>query len=111
MSLPLATQSLRIDDAPRTKKLLHFRGRRTSRPGTLTGILGGSGLFVDEPTTGVGCHERVSACTECEVSCAHKGRTIIMMIQQPISEVWPLFDNLMVLSQGGWGWTGCTGKD
>ncbi|KAI0149085.1 P-loop containing nucleoside triphosphate hydrolase protein [Pestalotiopsis sp. NC0098] len=56
-------------------------------------------LFLDEPTTGLdatSAHQLVKTLK----SLAQKGRTIITTIHQPRSEIWDLFDNLIILSRG-----------
>ncbi|KAI1849617.1 hypothetical protein JX266_004566 [Neoarthrinium moseri] len=56
-------------------------------------------LFLDEPTTGLdatSAHQLVKTLK----SLAQKGRTIITTIHQPRSEIWDLFDNLVILSRG-----------
>ncbi|CAJ2509320.1 Uu.00g143460.m01.CDS01 [Anthostomella pinea] len=56
-------------------------------------------LFLDEPTTGLdatSAHQLV----ETLKSLANKGRTVITTIHQPRSEIWGLFDNLLMLSRG-----------
>ncbi|KAH8199881.1 hypothetical protein TruAng_005937 [Truncatella angustata] len=88
------------------------------QPGSLTAILGCSGgekrrtsigvqllanpsvLFLDEPTTGLdatSAHQLVKTLKDL----VSKGRTIITTIHQPRSEIWNLFDNLVILSRGG----------
>ncbi|KAF7536984.1 hypothetical protein G7054_g4106 [Neopestalotiopsis clavispora] len=56
-------------------------------------------LFLDEPTTGLdatSAHQLVKTLK----ALAQKGRTIITTIHQPRSEIWGLFDNLIILSRG-----------
>ncbi|KAG6400623.1 hypothetical protein SASPL_137464 [Salvia splendens] len=56
-------------------------------------------LFLDEPTTGL---DSASAFFVVQAlrSIAHRGRTIITSIHQPSSEVFSLFDDLLMLSSG-----------
>lgn len=56
-------------------------------------------LFLDEPTTGL---DSASAFFVVQAlrSIAHRGRTIITSIHQPSSEVFSLFDDLLLLSSG-----------
>ncbi|KAH6653011.1 P-loop containing nucleoside triphosphate hydrolase protein [Truncatella angustata] len=57
-------------------------------------------LFLDEPTTGLdatSAHQLVKTLKDL----VSKGRTIITTIHQPRSEIWNLFDNLVILSRGG----------
>lgn len=56
-------------------------------------------LFLDEPTTGLdatSAHQLVRTLK----ALANKGRTIVTTIHQPRSEIWDLFDNLVILSRG-----------
>jgi ABC-type multidrug transport system ATPase subunit/ABC-type multidrug transport system permease subunit len=56
-------------------------------------------LFLDEPTTGLdatSAHQLIRTLKEL----AQRGRTIIMTIHQPRSEIWSLVDNLILLSKG-----------
>ncbi|KAG5993385.1 hypothetical protein E4U52_001993 [Claviceps spartinae] len=57
-------------------------------------------LFLDEPTTGLDATSAFQLVRTLK-SLAQKGRTIITTIHQPRSEIWDLFDNLIVLSRGG----------
>ncbi|KAG5960110.1 hypothetical protein E4U57_000269 [Claviceps arundinis] len=57
-------------------------------------------LFLDEPTTGLDATSAFQLVRTLK-SLAQKGRTIITTIHQPRSEIWDLFDNLIVLSKGG----------
>lgn len=56
-------------------------------------------LFLDEPTTGLDANSAYQLVRTLKYL-ATKGRTIIMTIHQPRSEIWNLFDNLILLSQG-----------
>ena len=56
-------------------------------------------LFLDEPTTGLdatSAHHLIATLK----SLAQKGRTVITTIHQPRSEIWDLFDNLVILTRG-----------
>ncbi|KAG6101145.1 hypothetical protein E4U31_003746 [Claviceps sp. LM219 group G6] len=57
-------------------------------------------LFLDEPTTGLDATSAFQLVRTLK-SLAQKGRIIITTIHQPRSEIWDLFDNLIVLSKGG----------
>ncbi|KAL6362933.1 hypothetical protein LRP88_02333 [Fusarium phalaenopsidis] len=57
-------------------------------------------LFLDEPTTGLDATNAFQLVTTLR-DMAHRGRTIIMTIHQPRSEIWSLLDNLLVLAIGG----------
>ncbi|KAG8529412.1 uncharacterized protein KY384_006049 [Bacidia gigantensis] len=63
-------------------------------------------LFLDEVTTGLDAstaHRLVKTLK----NLARKGRTIVMTIHQPRSEIWSLFDNVLVLAQGSLVYSGC----
>ncbi|KAI0007184.1 P-loop containing nucleoside triphosphate hydrolase protein [Xylariaceae sp. FL0662B] len=57
-------------------------------------------LFLDEPTTGLDATSAYQLVRTLK-ALAKKGRTIITTIHQPRSEIWDLFDNLVILSRGG----------
>ncbi|KAI1082153.1 P-loop containing nucleoside triphosphate hydrolase protein [Whalleya microplaca] len=57
-------------------------------------------LFLDEPTTGLDATSAYQLVRTLK-ALAKKGRTIITTIHQPRSEIWDLFDNLIILSRGG----------
>ncbi|KAM3081813.1 hypothetical protein ACMFMG_004284 [Clarireedia jacksonii] len=56
-------------------------------------------LFLDEPTTGLDATSAFQLVFTLKML-AQKGRTIITTIHQPRSEIWNLFDNLIILSRG-----------
>ncbi|ROW08907.1 hypothetical protein VMCG_02679 [Cytospora schulzeri] len=56
-------------------------------------------LFLDEPTTGLDANSAFQLVRTLKYL-ATKGRTIVMTIHQPRSEIWELFDNLILLSKG-----------
>ncbi|KAF2457396.1 P-loop containing nucleoside triphosphate hydrolase protein [Lineolata rhizophorae] len=56
-------------------------------------------LFLDEPTTGLDAASAFQLVRTLK-NLARKGRTIITTIHQPRSEIWSLFDNLVLLTQG-----------
>ncbi|XDG05288.1 hypothetical protein ABKA04_004903 [Annulohypoxylon sp. FPYF3050] len=56
-------------------------------------------LFLDEPTTGLDATSAYQLVRTLK-TLASKGRTIITTIHQPRSEIWDLFDNLVILSKG-----------
>ncbi|ROT38353.1 ABC transporter [Sodiomyces alkalinus F11] len=56
-------------------------------------------LFLDEPTTGLDATSAFQLVRTLK-SLASKGRTIITTIHQPRSEIWDLFDNLIILARG-----------
>ena len=56
-------------------------------------------LFLDEVTTGLDASAAYQLMRTLR-SLARKGRTIIITIHQPRSEIWSLFDNVLVLANG-----------
>ncbi|KFA69745.1 hypothetical protein S40285_06007 [Stachybotrys chlorohalonatus IBT 40285] len=56
-------------------------------------------LFLDEPTTGLDATSAFQLVRTLK-NLANKGRTVITTIHQPRSEIWDLFDNLIILSKG-----------
>ncbi|KAF7562072.1 hypothetical protein G7046_g2065 [Stylonectria norvegica] len=56
-------------------------------------------LFLDEPTTGLDATSAFQLVRTLK-NLAQKGRTVITTIHQPRSEIWDLFDNLVVLTKG-----------
>lgn len=56
-------------------------------------------LFLDEPTTGLDATSAFQLVRTLK-SLAEKGRTIVMTIHQPRSEIFGVFDNLVILTKG-----------
>jgi ABC-type multidrug transport system ATPase subunit/ABC-type multidrug transport system permease subunit len=56
-------------------------------------------LWLDEPTTGLDATSAYQLVTTLKALAA-KGRTVILTIHQPRSEIWTLFDRVVLLSQG-----------
>ncbi|KAF1835024.1 hypothetical protein BDW02DRAFT_496945 [Decorospora gaudefroyi] len=56
-------------------------------------------LWLDEPTTGLDSTSAFQVIKTLQ-DLARKGRTIIVTIHQPRSEIWDLFDNVILLSRG-----------
>jgi ABC-2 family transporter len=64
-------------------------------------------LFADEPTTGLdatSAHQVIQTLKDL----ARRGRTIIITIHQPRSEIWDLFDRVILLSHGSCVYSGET---
>ncbi|KAF1848479.1 ABC transporter-like protein [Cucurbitaria berberidis CBS 394.84] len=56
-------------------------------------------LYLDEPTTGLDSTSAYQVVKTLQ-TLARKGRTIIVTIHQPRSEIWNLFDNVILLTRG-----------
>ncbi|KAF2115591.1 ABC transporter-like protein [Lophiotrema nucula] len=56
-------------------------------------------LWLDEPTTGLDSTSAYQIVKTLQ-SLARKGRTVIVTIHQPRSEIWSLFDNIVLLTKG-----------
>ncbi|KAI8239729.1 putative ABC transporter ATP-binding protein/permease [Colletotrichum sp. SAR 10_96] len=56
-------------------------------------------VFLDEPTTGLDATSAFQLVRTLK-KLATKGRTVITTIHQPRSEIWDLFDNLIILTKG-----------
>lgn len=56
-------------------------------------------LFLDEPTTGLDATSAFQVVRTLK-GLAQKGRTVVTTIHQPRSEIWGLFDNLVILTRG-----------
>ncbi|KAK2609662.1 hypothetical protein N8I77_003153 [Diaporthe amygdali] len=66
-------------------------------------------LFLDEPTTGLDASSAFQLVRTLK-NLAAKGRTVIVTIHQPRSEIWGLFDNLILLSRGAPVYSGPTAE-
>lgn len=64
-------------------------------------------LWLDEPTTGLDSTSAYQVVKTLQ-NLARKGRTIIVTIHQPRSEIWSLFDNLILLTRGSPAYVGST---
>lgn len=64
-------------------------------------------LWLDEPTTGLDSTSAYQVVKTLQ-NLARKGRTIIVTIHQPRSEIWGLFDNLILLTRGSPAYVGST---
>lgn len=62
-------------------------------------------LWLDEPTTGLDSTSAYQVVKTLR-NLARKGRTIIVTIHQPRSEIWRLFDNVILLTRGSPAYTG-----
>ncbi|KAK1994894.1 ABC transporter [Colletotrichum falcatum] len=66
-------------------------------------------LFLDEPTTGLDATSAFQLVRTLK-TLATKGRTVITTIHQPRSEIWDLFDNLIILTKGSPVYSGPAGE-
>jgi ABC-type multidrug transport system ATPase subunit len=57
-------------------------------------------LFLDEPTTGLDANSAYLLVKTCHYLSSVKGRTIVMSIHQPRSDIFFLFDSVTILSRG-----------
>ena len=57
-------------------------------------------LIIDEPTSGLSSHDSLSLVTKLK-EIAGRGKIVIIIIHQPSSDVFKLFDRLMLLDGGG----------
>ncbi|XP_047133027.1 protein white isoform X1 [Hydra vulgaris] len=104
----------RVDDVILQLGLTKCQNTIIGVPGRIRGISGGENkrlsfaseiitdpqlLFVDEPTSGLDSFMAESVIT-CLQKIASEGTTIIATIHQPSSEVFQLFDRLLLLSEG-----------
>ncbi|KAF2007920.1 ABC transporter-like protein [Amniculicola lignicola CBS 123094] len=62
-------------------------------------------LWLDEPTTGLDSTSAFQVVKTLQ-NLARKGRTIIVTIHQPRSEIWSLFDNIILLTKGSAAYAG-----
>ncbi|KAF9438996.1 hypothetical protein BGZ76_001891 [Entomortierella beljakovae] len=56
-------------------------------------------LLLDEPTSGLSATDALNVANAIK-SLARKGRTVILTVHQPRSDIYELFDDLLLLSQG-----------
>ncbi|CAK0847563.1 unnamed protein product, partial [Prorocentrum cordatum] len=107
----------RVDEVLRQLGLAHVRDTNvggTSFNGALRGLSGGerkrlsigiellhspSILFLDEPTTGLDSYQALNVMKKLQ-GLAEEGRTVIVSIHQPRSQIFALFTSLCVLSRG-----------
>ncbi|KAI7830244.1 P-loop containing nucleoside triphosphate hydrolase protein [Gamsiella multidivaricata] len=56
-------------------------------------------LLLDEPTSGLSSTDALNVANAIK-ELAHRGRTVILTVHQPRSDIYELFDDLLLLSQG-----------
>lgn len=104
----------RVDDVI---KILHLRKAQDTQIGSpdKKGISGGERkrtsmamevvinppmLFLDEPTSGLDTYTAYSVCKLLSQLANRQGRTVVATIHQPSSEIFHLFDDLLILASG-----------
>ncbi|KAG0260464.1 hypothetical protein DFQ27_003521 [Actinomortierella ambigua] len=117
MKLPRSMNN--VDKAARVNAVMHELGlthiRQTKVGGkVIRGISGGekrrvtiaiellsspSVLLLDEPTSGLSATDALNVAKAIE-ELARRGRTVILTVHQPRSDIYELFDDLVLLSQG-----------
>lgn len=112
--MPLKTKQRRVEDVIQELGISKIADSQIGIPGQ-RGISGGekrrvsigkelvtspSLLFLDEPTSGLDAYN-AGVVMECLKKLAHEGkRTVIVTIHQPRSNIFKMFDSLMLLSSG-----------
>ncbi|KIX01062.1 uncharacterized protein Z518_10128 [Rhinocladiella mackenziei CBS 650.93] len=66
-------------------------------------------LILDEPTTGLDAASAIQVVQTLKIL-AQRGKTVVMTIHQPRSEIWRLVDNLVLLSRGSPVYSGPVGE-
>jgi len=109
----LTQQLQRVDDIIKELRLNKCQNTKIGGP-LIKGVSGGerkrcsigvelitdpSLIFLDEPTTGLDSFTATSVC-ETLGELAASGRTVISTIHQPNSDIFEIFDQLMLLAQG-----------
>lgn len=80
------------------KKRLAFASEMLTRP---------SALFCDEPTSGLDSYMAQSV-VESLISLARKGRTVLCTIHQPSSQVFAMFEQILIMAEGKTAYMGPT---
>ncbi|CAG0906530.1 unnamed protein product, partial [Darwinula stevensoni] len=104
----------RVEELLRELSLLDCASTLIGSPGRLKGISGGEKkrlafasevitdpplLFCDEPTTGLDSHNAVRV-TRLLKALAERGKTVLCTVHQPNSELFGMFDQLMLVAEG-----------
>jgi ABC-type multidrug transport system ATPase subunit len=112
--IPIKEKLKRIDDIMDELGLTTAADTKVGVPGIRKGISGGerkrlaigielltepSVLFLDEPTTGLDAKTALNV-METIKKIAQNGRTVILTIHQPRSDIFTLFDGLLLLARG-----------
>ncbi|ELU02633.1 hypothetical protein CAPTEDRAFT_114484 [Capitella teleta] len=104
----------RVDESIQELGLTRSQNTLIGIPGFLKGISGGEKkrlalaaellnnpkiMFADEPTSGLDSFMAASV-VECLINLANRGRTVLCTIHQPSSDVYAMFPQIMLLSEG-----------
>lgn len=92
------TRDLRVGDAENNTNI--SGGQRKRLNIALELIREPSILFVDEPTSGLSSRDSENV-MDLLKELAHKGKLVIVVIHQPSSYIFKLFDKLLILDKGG----------
>ena len=58
-------------------------------------------MFLDEPTTGLDSQSALSVMKLVQDICGRDGKAVVCTIHQPSSEIFELFDSILLLQKGG----------
>lgn len=120
--LSTAERMQRVEDVMIELNLVHCANTYIGIPGTLKGISGGETkrlafacevltnppiMFCDEPTTGLDSFMAQNI-VEVMMNLAKKGMTIISTIHQPSSEVFAMFNRVLLMAEGRTAYLGST---
>ncbi|EKX39023.1 hypothetical protein GUITHDRAFT_76679 [Guillardia theta CCMP2712] len=112
--MPLEEKMRRVDQMIEILHLERCKDNVIGYPGEKSGVSGGerkrisiamelitnpSVLFLDEPTSGLDTHTAHSVCKTLK-ELAAAGRTVVATIHQPSSDIFHMFDNLLLLASG-----------
>ncbi|EKX39026.1 hypothetical protein GUITHDRAFT_58672, partial [Guillardia theta CCMP2712] len=112
--MPLEEKMRRVDQVIEILQLDQCKDNVIGYPGEKSGVSGGerkriniamelitnpSVLFLDEPTSGLDTHTAHSVCKTLK-ELAAAGRTVVATIHQPSSDIFHMFDNLLLLASG-----------
>eukprot|EP00960_Hanusia_phi_P064748 765901-Hanusia_phi.AAC.1 len=113
-SMSLEEKVKRVEQVIEILQLDQCKDNVIGYPGEKSGVSGGerkrisiamelitnpSVLFLDEPTSGLDTHTAHSVCKTLK-ELAAAGRTVVATIHQPSSDIFHMFDNLLLLANG-----------
>lgn len=96
---------LSLKDAADTRVMYCSGGEKRRTSLAIQLLSNPSVLWLDEPTTGLDATSAFHLVTTLD-ALAKKGRTIVCTIHQPRSEIWSLFDRVVLLTQGSCAYSG-----